>query len=82
MPHFDKPAVAAFTATVDAWIEAKCSPGKSRMDVTTGVTAWEVAHLSGIVREAYQAPNTHDAHIQTVLKAIFPNAQFAGRKAA
>ena len=49
-------------------------------DVTTGVDAWTVAHSTGITREAYSIDRSVvDAHIQTALKQIFPNAVFKDR---
>lgn len=45
-------------------------------EVTTGADAWVVAHMCGIVSEAYQDRTVVDAHIVTALKQIFPNAVF------
>jgi hypothetical protein len=49
-------------------------------DVKTGVDAWAVAHRSGITKEAYEDANVYDAHIQTALERIFPNAVFKDKK--
>ena len=53
---------------------------KKTTDILTGSDAWTVANQSGILRLAYQNPSITDAHIQTALEAIFPNAIFKNRK--
>ena len=55
----------------------------TRDDIKTGVDAWAVAHKTGMTRTAYDLPRSlgvNDAHIQTVLEAIFPNAVFKDAK--
>ena len=54
--------------------------GLNREDVKTGVDAWTVAHETGITKTAYALPNVVDAHIQTALGVIFPNAVFKDSK--
>jgi len=55
--------------------------GYSCSDVTTGLDAWTVAHRSGITADAYAiSRDIKDAHIQTVLEQIFPNAVFRDSK--
>lgn len=55
--------------------------GFSRQDVKTGKDAWMVAHNVGICREAYEiSRDIVDAHIQTALQQIFPNAVFQDPK--
>lgn len=44
--------------------------GASLDDVTSLATAWNIAHYSGIVKEAYDC-GLNDIHIETVLKRIF-----------
>ncbi len=49
-------------------------------DVKLGVDAWDIAHNSGIMKEAYTDPTVFDAHIQTALERLFPNCVFRDRK--
>lgn len=50
-------------------------------DVDRGVDAWAVAHSAGLTREAYDmGRDINDAHIQTALEKIFPNAYFKDKK--
>lgn len=53
---------------------------RARLSVFTGVDAWNIAHNCGITREAYADRSIVDAHIQTALESIFPNAVFKDRK--
>ena len=49
--------------------------------ITTGLDAWTVAHNAGITLEAYDmSRDITDAHIQTALERIFPNAVFRDKK--
>lgn len=53
------------------------SKGYNLADVKTGADAWNVAHYSGICRDAYDVSrDVTDAHIVTILKRIMPNAVF------
>ena len=53
------------------------SKGYTLADVKTGADAWNVAHYSGIARDAYDVSREiTDAHIKTVLARIMPNAVF------
>ena len=53
----------------------------STNEIVTGRDAWTVAHNSGICRLAYDiSRDITDAHIQTVLEQIFPNAIFKDAK--
>ena len=45
----------------------------STSDITTPVSAWNVAHKLDIPREAYHC-GMNDSHIETALKKIFPHA--------
>lgn len=50
-------------------------------DIKTGREAWGAAHKAGITSEGYaMGRDIHDAHIQTALERIFPNAEFKDRK--
>jgi hypothetical protein len=50
-------------------------------DIDRGVDAWTVAHRAGLTREAYaMGRDINDAHIQTALEKIFPNAVFMDKK--
>lgn len=66
-------------ALVDSFIE-KHNPDFHRHDVTHGIDAWTLAVAAGILREAYADQTIVDAHIQTVLEKIFPNAVFKDKK--
>ena len=53
----------------------------NRYSIVSGVDAWTVAGRAGITRHAYDlGRDIHDAHIQTALQVIFPNAVFKDRK--
>lgn len=55
----------------------------TKEDVKTGRDAWSIAHKAGITRRAYDLPRelgVNDAHIQTALEDIFPNAVFRDAK--
>lgn len=55
--------------------------GMEREEVTTGQDAWGVAHRTGIYREAIAMDaSVVDAHVQTALERIFPNATFKDPK--
>ncbi len=49
-------------------------------DVVTGKEAWNVANVVGILSEAYEDRTVIDAHIQTVLEKLFPDAIFKDKK--
>lgn len=61
------------------WLAANLSETGCH-DVKTGSDAWAIASRSGILHVAYQDRSVTDAHIQTALEAIFPNAVFKDRK--
>jgi hypothetical protein len=66
--------IEEYATMADAFLAAN---GYTRDDVTTGVIAWQVAHGSGITKDAYAlSRDVYDAHIQTVLEKIFPKAVF------
>lgn len=48
--------------------------------VKTGSDAWAIASRCGILEEAYRDRDIVDAHIQTALQKIFPNAVFKDAK--
>tara|TARA_R110000782_G_scaffold1129_5_gene4433 strand:+ start:1111 stop:1350 length:240 start_codon:yes stop_codon:yes gene_type:complete len=49
-------------------------------DVVTGKEAWNVANVVGILSEAYEDRTVIDAHIQTALEKLFPDAIFKDKK--
>jgi hypothetical protein len=49
-------------------------------DVVTGKEAWNVANAVGILSEAYEDRTVIDAHIQTALEKLFPDAIFKDKK--
>lgn len=62
------------------WVDLELANRKlSRGDIKTGRDAWSAASICGILRDAYSDNAIKDAHIQTALKRIFPNAVFTGR---
>jgi hypothetical protein len=55
--------------------------GYSRSDIKTGAQAWAVASRAGITHDAYAIDRSiNDAHIQTALEKIFPEAVFKDPK--
>jgi hypothetical protein len=68
-----------WTRRAEEWLEAN-APQLTRESVTIGRDAWTVAHRAGIINEAYADRNVTDAHIQTALEKIFPNAAFKDKK--
>jgi hypothetical protein len=77
MAYFDKDTVARWKAMATAYLEPKDHTCAS---VLTGAMAWSVAGNCGITREAYNDRKVVDAHIQTALETIFPNAVFKDKK--
>lgn len=61
------------------WLLANC-PEELPAKVLTGRDAWAIAHKCGITDEAYRDRSVVDAHIQTALEQIFPNAVFRDAK--
>jgi hypothetical protein len=73
--------VTAWRARCEDWLAAHPTVRATLADIKTGRDAWTVGHCSGVVREAYDmGRDIHDAHIQTALQAIFPNAVFRDAK--
>ena len=53
----------------------------TRDDVKTGRDAWNIAHKASITNHAYAIDrDVLDAHIQTALQRVFPNAVFRDKK--
>lgn len=52
----------------------------NRDDVLTGKDAWALAHRAGVTQFCYKDRSVVDAHIQTALEQIFPNAVFKDKK--
>lgn len=73
-----KETVTKWQEMAQKWLGAHKSTEPA--DIKTGQEAWTVAHLSGITREAYEDRAIIDAHIQTALESIFPNAVFKDKK--
>lgn len=72
MAKISNETIADWTARADAVID--------RATVVTGVSAWNVAHNLGFTNEAYKDRDILDAHIQTALEKVFPNAVFRDKK--
>lgn len=78
MAKFDTKTTERWDQKAQAWLDANAN-GLTRLtlaEIMTGIDAWTVAHRSGITQEAYSDRTVTDAHIQTALERIFPNAQF------
>jgi hypothetical protein len=71
--------LSSYTILVEYWLKDHAKV--TRHDVKTGRDAWAVAHRAGIVTAAYDVGrDVVDAHIQTALQRIFPNAVFKDAK--
>jgi len=77
MAYFDKETVGRWKALANEYLIMR---NLSRFEINTGVWAWSIAHRCGITREAYNDRKVVDAHIQTALETIFPNAVFKDAK--
>ena len=83
MAKIDAETVNRWRNMADDWMAANIQiPWRNVLDrVFTGRDAWTIAHRAGICREAYDmSRDIHDAHIQTALEKIFPNAVFRDKK--
>ncbi len=78
MAYFDKETVLHWKGLAKEWLEANTQ--LTLNDPIIGKDVWEVAHRCGITREAYADRDANDAHIQTALEKIFPNATFQDKK--
>lgn len=78
MARIDNETVRRWEGLAREWLRA--NTGLEPMSIRTGIDAWTVAQCCGIIREAYVDPTVVDAHIQTALEKIFPNAQFRDAK--
>lgn len=68
----------AYRRQAAEWLAAR---NMTPEQIMTGREAWGVAHGAGICRHAYdQGRDVFDAHIQTALQAIMPNAVFKDPK--
>ena len=74
----NKETVEKWRQMASDWLDAATTLGTEH--IRKGREAWSVAHQSGICNEAYADPSIVDAHIQTALEQIFPNAVFLDRK--
>jgi len=70
--------IADWSARADSYLANRAM---IREDIKSGVDAWTVAHCIGATREAYGADrDILDAHIQTALARVFPQAVFKDAK--
>lgn len=76
--RFPKETVERWSADAERYLID--THGITRAGVRTGVDAWSVAHRIGITREACEDRTVTDAHIQTALERVFPNAVFRDAK--
>jgi hypothetical protein len=65
--------IGVWSRRADSFLASK---GLKRADVMLGVDAWTVAHKTDVIADAYKDPSIVDAHVQTALEQIFPNASF------
>jgi hypothetical protein len=73
--------VADWRERATRWLVENTKNATSCTDVKTGRDAWLVAHRAGLCAEAYaMSRDIHDAHIQTALEKVFPNAVFRDAK--
>lgn len=77
MPKIANPTIEDWKARANGWL---ASQGLNRRNIATGLDAWTVAHNCKFTREAYADPSIADAHIQTALETVFPNAVFKDAK--
>lgn len=77
MYKFNKDIVNRWTCMAEDYLSGR---DMFREGILTGVDAWTVAHRAGITSEAYEDRTAIDAHIQTALEVIFPNAVFLDPK--
>lgn len=69
-----------YIALAEQWL-ASVAPHLTRETIATGRDAWTVAHRAGITQAAYnEGRDVVDAHIQTALERVFPNAVFRDAK--
>lgn len=83
MARIDAATADRWRALIDAYLDQQRTPlgeGVTRHTIQTGSGAWAIAHNAGVTREAYADRSILDAHIQTALEKIFPNAKFKDRK--
>jgi hypothetical protein len=82
MAKIDAMTVNKWILDCESWMASNSVNARAnRLAVVTGRDAWTIAHLAGVVREAYAMDrDIHDAHIQTALQKIFPNAVFRDKK--
>ena len=77
--RFDKDTLARWNKQAADYLTAH--HGHMTPDhILHGRDAWTVAHRAGITAEAYKDREVVDAHIQTALERIFPNAVFKDKK--
>ena len=77
MAKFDKQTIELWTGYAREWLAFK---GLTLDQIETGADAWAVASRSGILQNAYKDASVVDAHIQTALQTIMPNAVFKDSK--
>ena len=81
MAKFDQETIVRWTEMIDVWFSKNFGITDrfgitERSHVTDAISAWTIAHRSGITKEAYTDRSVVDAHIVTALKQLFPNAVF------
>lgn len=79
MAKISDKTIARWSVMAADWVSAH-GRGIGLEAIDTGQLAWSVAHSCGITNEAYQDRTILDAHIQTALEKIFPNAVFKDAK--
>lgn len=83
--HINKQTVDTWICLMDSYITSNAGvldrfAITQRSHVVRGVDAWALAGRAGILQLAYADPKIIDAHIQTALERIFPNATFLDKK--
>jgi len=83
MARIPPETIARWQETATDWLAANAKKDgrpATIQDVTTGRDAWTVAHCAGLLADAYRIDGIHDAHIQTALGKVFPDAVFRDAK--
>lgn len=81
MAKIPQEMIAKWANKVDEWFENTQVSTLHASDITSGREVWAIAGKLGLTREAYNiGRDVLDAHIQTALEKIFPNAIFLDPK--
>ena len=72
--------ITSYITMADTYLSNLAEP-LERSAIASGRDAWSLAHKAGITQHAYAlSRDIYDAHIQTALGVVFPNAIFKDKK--